>query len=175
MGKVIHWELCKKLKFEHTNKWYVHNPKSVLDNETHKSLNLGQTTRSYNNQQKKKRTCRIMDFDTTERKWKNLKRGTNTSTLLGNWKSCRMKITIIPIVINPLGTVTKGFVQELENLEIRERVETIQTTAFHIDSNMGPLQVLPLCVRVDLVVIVIKEVLHPSQSSRTGTQASDTV
>ena len=36
VGKVIHWELCKKLKFDHTNKWYMHNPESVLENETHK-------------------------------------------------------------------------------------------------------------------------------------------
>ena len=34
--KVIYWELCKKFKFDHTNKWYMHNPESVLDNETHK-------------------------------------------------------------------------------------------------------------------------------------------
>ena len=26
--------MCKKFKFDHTNKWYVHNPTSVLDNET---------------------------------------------------------------------------------------------------------------------------------------------
>ena len=23
VGKVIHWELCKKLKLHHTNKWYM--------------------------------------------------------------------------------------------------------------------------------------------------------
>ena len=23
VGKVIHWELCKKLKFDHTTKWYI--------------------------------------------------------------------------------------------------------------------------------------------------------
>ena len=38
MGKVIHWELCKKLEFDHTNKWYMHNPESVLENKTHKLL-----------------------------------------------------------------------------------------------------------------------------------------
>ena len=32
--KVIHWELCKKLKFHHTNKWYMNKPESVLENET---------------------------------------------------------------------------------------------------------------------------------------------
>ena len=29
-GKVIHGELCKKLKFDHMNKWYIQNPISVL-------------------------------------------------------------------------------------------------------------------------------------------------
>ena len=38
VGKVIHWELCKKLKFDHMNKWYMYNSKSVLENETHKLL-----------------------------------------------------------------------------------------------------------------------------------------
>ena len=40
-----------------------------------------------------------------------------------------MKVTVIPIVINALGTVTKGLVQRLDDLEIREREETIQTIA----------------------------------------------
>ena len=39
-----------------------------------------------------------------------------------------MKVKVIPIVIGALNTVTKGLVQGLEDLEIRERVETIQTT-----------------------------------------------
>ena len=30
VGKVIYRELCKKLKFDHTSKWYMHNPESVL-------------------------------------------------------------------------------------------------------------------------------------------------
>ena len=42
----------------------------------------------------------------------------------------KVKVTVILIVIGALGTVTKILVQELEDLEIRGRVETIQTTAF---------------------------------------------
>ena len=38
VGKVIHSELWKKLKFDHTNKWYMHNPTSVPENDTHKLL-----------------------------------------------------------------------------------------------------------------------------------------
>ena len=40
-----------------------------------------------------------------------------------------MKVTIIPIVIGAFGTVTKGLLKGLEDLEVGGRVETIQTTA----------------------------------------------
>ena len=35
-----------------------------------------------------------------------------------------MKVTIIPIVIGALGTVTKGLIKGLEDFEITGRVET---------------------------------------------------
>ena len=35
---VSKWEMCKKLKSDHRNKWYMHNPASVLENDTHKLL-----------------------------------------------------------------------------------------------------------------------------------------
>ena len=38
VGKVVHWELYKKVKFNHTHKWYMQNPASVLENDTHKLL-----------------------------------------------------------------------------------------------------------------------------------------
>ena len=41
-----------------------------------------------------------------------------------------MKVTIVPIVIGALGTITKGLLKGLEDLEIGGRVETIQTTAW---------------------------------------------
>ena len=36
-GKVIHWEMCKKLKFDHTNRCYMHNTAAVLENDTYNS------------------------------------------------------------------------------------------------------------------------------------------
>ena len=71
-GKMIHWEMCKKSKFDHTNKWYMHNPAPVLENDTHKLLwdfdiqtdHLISARRPdliiINN--KKKKTCKIVDF-----------------------------------------------------------------------------------------------------------------
>ena len=44
-------------------------------------------------------------------------------------KLWNMKLTIIPIVIGALGTVTKGLVKGLEDMEIMGRVETIQNKA----------------------------------------------
>ena len=38
-------------------------------------------------------------------------------------------VIIIPIVIDAFGTVTKGLLKGLEDLEVGDRVETIQTTA----------------------------------------------
>ena len=36
--KVIHSELSQKFKFNPTNKRYMHNSESALENETHKSF-----------------------------------------------------------------------------------------------------------------------------------------
>ena len=43
-------------------------------------------------------------------------------------KLWNMKVTIIPIVIGAFGTVTKGLLKGLKDLEVGGRVETIQTT-----------------------------------------------
>ena len=40
-----------------------------------------------------------------------------------------MKVTIVPIVIGAFGTITKGLLKGLEDLEFGRRVETIQMTA----------------------------------------------
>ena len=44
-------------------------------------------------------------------------------------KLWKMKVTIVPIVIGALGTITKGLLKGLEDLEVGRWVETIQTTA----------------------------------------------
>ena len=38
VSKVIHWEMCKKFQFYHTNKWYIHNPAPLLENDSYKLL-----------------------------------------------------------------------------------------------------------------------------------------
>ena len=43
-------------------------------------------------------------------------------------KQRNMNVTIMPIVIGAFGTITKGLLKGLEDLEFGGRVETIQTT-----------------------------------------------
>ena len=38
VGKEIHWELCKRLNINHTEKWYRHRQESILENETYRIL-----------------------------------------------------------------------------------------------------------------------------------------
>ena len=40
-----------------------------------------------------------------------------------------MKVTFVPIVIGAFGTVSKGLLKSLEDMEVGGRVETIQMTA----------------------------------------------
>ena len=40
-----------------------------------------------------------------------------------------MKVTIVPIVIDTFGTITKGLLKGQEDLEVGGRLETIQMTA----------------------------------------------
>ena len=75
MGKVIYREFFKQLKFDHMNKWYMHNLASVLENETHKlqwdfkiqtdlliSARRSDITMINKEKRKKKKTCRIVNF-----------------------------------------------------------------------------------------------------------------
>ena len=97
----------------------------------HGSTNLGQKTR-LNNQQKKK-TCKIVDFAVPADhriKLKECEKKDKYIDLARELKKLwNMQVTIIPIVICTFGTVTKGLLKGLEDLQVGRRVETIQTRA----------------------------------------------
>ena len=120
----------------------MHNPASVLENDTHKLLwdfyiqtdHLISARRpnliiTNNN---KKRTCKIADFAVPadhRLKLKECEKKDKYLDLVRELKKLwNMKVTIIPIVIGAFGTVTKGLLKGLEDLEVGGRVEIIQTT-----------------------------------------------
>ena len=71
VGNVILREMCKKFKFDHTNKWYMHNPAPILENKTHNLL-CDYDLHTYHLISarrpdliiinKTKRTCKVVDF-----------------------------------------------------------------------------------------------------------------
>ena len=82
---------------------------------------------------KKKKICKIVDFTVPADHRIKLKECEKRDKYLDLAKELKklwnMKVTIIPIVIGAFGTVTKGLLKGLENLEVGSRVETIQKTA----------------------------------------------
>ena len=139
---MIHWEMCKKIKFDHTNKLYIYKPASVLENDTHKLLwdfnihtdPLIPARRPdliiINN---KKIICQIVDFAVPADyriKLKECEKKDKYLDLARELKKLRnMKVTIVLIVIDAFGTITKGLLKGLEDLKVGGRGETFQMTA----------------------------------------------
>ena len=99
----------------------MHNPESVLD--TNRSSNLGQVTKPSDSQQKRELAdCRVKIKESK-------KRNKDIDLARGLKKLWNIKVMVIPIVSGALGTTPKGLVKGLEDLEMRGKVEIIQTTA----------------------------------------------
>ena len=122
----------------------MHNPVPVLENDSHKLLwdfNI-QTDHLIPprrpdliiiNKKKKERICKIIEFTVPADHRINLKESEKKDKYLDLARELKklwnMKVTIVPIVIGALGTITKGLLKGLEDLEVGGRVETIQKTA----------------------------------------------
>ena len=121
----------------------MHNPAPVLENDTHKLpwhfdvqtdqlISARQPDLIIINNNKKKRTCKIVDFAVLADHWIKLKECEKKDKYLDLARELKklwnIKVTIIPIVIGAFGTVTKGLLKGREDLEVGGRVETIQTT-----------------------------------------------
>ena len=121
----------------------MHNPPTVLENDTHKRLwdfyiqtdHLISARRPdlIITKKKKKKISKILDFavlaDHKIKLKESEKRDKNLNIAWELKKLWNMKVTIIPIVIGAFSTVTEGLLMGLENLEVGGRVETIQTIA----------------------------------------------
>ena len=117
----------------------MHNPWSVLESEPHKVLWDFEIQKDHLIsarrpnfvivKKKKKKNYRIVDFAVPADHRVELKEREKRDKYLDLARELKklwnMKLTVIPIVIGALSTVTKGLVQGMEDLEIRGWVETI--------------------------------------------------
>ena len=71
MTKIGHWKLARKCNFEAEDKWYEHEPESVLENEDYKilwdfSIQTDHVIEARRPDlivvDKKERSCKIIDF-----------------------------------------------------------------------------------------------------------------
>ena len=71
LGKIVHWKLARKCNFEAGDKWYEHEPESVLENEDYKilwdfSIQTDHVIEARRPDlvvvDKKERSCKIIDF-----------------------------------------------------------------------------------------------------------------
>ena len=132
--------MSEKFKFDHTNIWYMHKSEPVLENDAHKLL-WDFNIHTYhiiparnpdliiiNNKRKRK----IIDFAVPADYRIKLKECRKKDKYLDLTRELKklwnMKVTIIPNVMGAFGTVNKGLLMWLEDLEVGGRVETIQTT-----------------------------------------------
>ena len=101
VGKVIHWEMCKKLKFDHINKWYIHTDHLISARRPYLII--------INN--KRKRICKIVDFAVSADHRIKLKECKKKDKYLDFARELKkvwnMKVTIVPIVIGAFGAITK--------------------------------------------------------------------
>ena len=115
VGKVIHGEMYRKFQYDHTNKWYMHNPAPAPENDSHKLLwdfNI-QTERLIPARRpdliiinKRKRICTIVDFVVSADHRINLKKGEMKDKFLDLVRELKKLWNMK--VIGALGTLTKG-------------------------------------------------------------------
>ena len=147
----------------------MHNPAPVLENDAHKLLwdfdihtdHLISTRRSdLTIINKKKRTCKIVDFAVPADHRMKLKECEKKDKYLDLARELKklwnMKVTIIPVVIGAFGTITRRLLKGLEDLEFGGRVETIQTTAL---------------LRTARILRRVLETCHSDSSEKTLTNA----
>ena len=120
----------------------MHNPAPVIENSTHKLLwdfdihtdhQISDRRRDIIIINKKKRTCKIVDFAVPADHRIKLRKCEKKDKYLDPARELKkqwnMQVIIIPIVTGTFRTVTKGLLKGLEDLEVGGRGKTIQTTS----------------------------------------------
>ena len=127
LGKIVHWKLARKCNFEAGEKWYDHEPESVLENEDYKILwNFSiQTDHVIEARRpdlvvvdKKERSCKIIDFAVPgdrrieEKEKDKVEKYQNLGRELQ--KIWNVKMKIIPLVVGCLGAIPVQFGNRLK-------------------------------------------------------------
>ena len=141
LGKILHWKLARKCNFEAGDKWYEHEPESVLENEDYKilwdlSIQTHHVMEAWRPDlvvvDKKERICKIIDFavprdSRIEQKEKDkMEKHQDLGRELQ--KTWNVKVKIIPLVVGSLGAIPKRFGNRLKQIGITVGTAQVQKT-----------------------------------------------
>ena len=141
LGKIVHWMLARKCNFEAGDKWYEHEPESVLEHEDYKIFwDFSIQTDHFREARrpdlvvvdKKERTCKIIDFavllgsSIEEKENDKIKKYQDLGRELQ--KIWNVKMKIMPLVVGSLGAIAKQFGNRLKQIGITAGTAQAQET-----------------------------------------------
>ena len=139
LEKIVHWKLARKCNFEAGDKWYEHEPESVLENEDYKilwdfSIQTDHVIEAWRPDlvvvDKKEINCNIIDFEVSgdnriEQKEKDkIEKYQDLGKELQ--KIWNLKVKIIPLVVGSLGDIPKQFGNRLKEIVITVGTAQVQ-------------------------------------------------
>ena len=141
LGKIVHWNLARKCNFEAGDKWYEHEPESVLENGDYKIL-WGfsiQTDHVIETRRpdlvvvdKNDRSCKRIDFAVPGNSKIEEKEKDKTEKYQDFGKELQkiwnVKVKIIPLVVGSSGAIPKQFGNSLKQIGITAGTAQVQKT-----------------------------------------------
>ena len=133
LGKIVHWKLARKCNFEAGDKWYEHEPESVLQNGDFKILwDLSIQRPDLVVVNKTDRSCKITDFAVLgdsrieEKEKDKIEKYQDLGRELQ--KIWNVKLTIISLVVGSFRAIPKQFGNRLKQIGITAGTAQVQKT-----------------------------------------------
>ena len=141
LGKIVNWKLARKCNFEAGDKWYEHEPESILENEDYRilcdfSIQTDHVIEARRPDlvvvDKKERSCKIIDFAVPgdsgieEKEKDKIEKYQQLGRELQ--KMWNVKVKIIPLVVGSLGAIPKQFGNRLKQIGIAVGTAQAQKT-----------------------------------------------
>ena len=119
LGKIVHWKLAKKCNFEAGDKWYEHEPESVLENEDYKIL-WDFSIQTDHVIEARRPDLVVVDKKLIREKYQDLGRELQ--------KIWNVKVKIVQLVAGSLGAIPKQLGERLKQIGISAGTTQVQKT-----------------------------------------------
>ena len=139
VARVVHWNLLGKCGFSRVDKWFEHQPETVLENNLLWDYNI-QTDHQISARRpdlvvinKQEQTCQVIDIPVPEytavkaKKEEKLEKYQDLAREIQKMWSVRTQV--LSVVIRALGTVPKRLESNLKRIGTHTSIELIQMTA----------------------------------------------